>query len=209
MELVIIEDCSPYYIRFTHSDIEAFVDYAYGVYTQFMHTATQSTTHPGFSKFKVKEEYGAKVLNKTPVSKYLPLSPTYVAYFISAPKFQYGAHKDSVNNRFAINYGIRILDDQCNTRWYGEELLDYYPLNQSLIKANVAREFIGFDKNKHYPLKTLVAKQYEAVLFNTEIFHDWDNSESDNERIVLTLRESNPGKVFFEDAKRMLGFEGV
>jgi hypothetical protein len=54
------------------------------------------------------------------------------------------------------------------------------------------------------PLKSMVAIQGECILFNTDIYHDWDNTQSNNERIVLTLRLENPGLMYFDDVKKIL-----
>ena len=54
----------------------------------------------------------------------------------------------------------------------------------------------------------MTAVQGECILFNTEIFHDFDNSKSKNERMVLTLRDVEPGNVYFEDVKKRL-FGGI
>ena len=50
----------------------------------------------------------------------------------------------------------------------------------------------------------MTAQVGEAVLFNSDIFHDWDNSASSNRRVVLTLRHTLPNKVSFDDAKKIL-----
>ena len=52
----------------------------------------------------------------------------------------------------------------------------------------------------------MTAKPGECILFNTDIFHDWDNQLSNNYRVVLTLRIKQPltGKIYFEDAKKII-----
>jgi hypothetical protein len=70
-----------------------------------------------------------------------------------------------------------------------------------------SRELTGFVKENHTPIKSMVAQQNECILFNTEIYHDWDNSNSSNERVVLTLRSITPGSVYYDDVKQIL-FKG-
>ena len=67
-----------------------------------------------------------------------------------------------------------------------------------------SRECLGFIKQKHISLKRMTAVQGECILFNTDIYHDFDNSESLNRRTVLTLRHKNPGRWYFDDIKKVL-----
>jgi hypothetical protein len=127
-----------------------------------------------------------------------------ISLFISKPGLYYRAHKDGMNNKFSINYVSRVLDDKCITNWYSDEDLKEYAIDN--LRTNTSRECDGFVKENHTPLKSMIAKQGECILFNTEIFHDWDNTGSNNERVVLTLRiipELKP-HTYFEDARKML-----
>jgi hypothetical protein len=69
-----------------------------------------------------------------------------------------------------------------------------------------SRELDGFVKENHTPVKTMIAQQNECILFNTEIYHDWNNNSS-NERVVLTLRLNSPSSVYYDDVKQIL-FKG-
>ena len=52
----------------------------------------------------------------------------------------------------------------------------------------------------------MIAQPNEAILFNTEIFHNWDNSLSNNERVVLTLRPtlSVRREIYFDTMKKIM-----
>ena len=50
----------------------------------------------------------------------------------------------------------------------------------------------------------MVAKPNEMILFNTDIFHSWDNTKSDKSRRILTLRAKNYSTFYFDDAKKIL-----
>jgi len=50
----------------------------------------------------------------------------------------------------------------------------------------------------------MIAKQGEVVLFNTDIFHDVDNTDSKNERTILTLRSTLFEKLDFFQAREIL-----
>jgi hypothetical protein len=78
--------------------------------------------------------------------------------------------------------------------------------NIDTLATNNSRECENFVKEDHMPLKSMVAQSGECILFNTDMFHDWDNSSSKNERMVLTLRlkDYNKPNSSFEDARDIL-----
>ena len=194
MLYTIIEDCSPYYIRFTYDGIDDFITHAAGIY---------DTIKPRNGRMFNHVVGPSSLLERTPLAERILFNDRRVSYFVSKPGLKYPVHKDGVSNRWSINYTIRILDDRCITRWWSDEDGDNYQLTH-LSGPSKSRELPDFDTQKHQPLKTMTAKQGECILFNTDIFHDWDNSRSLNERVVLTLHEPNPGKSYFEDIREIL-----
>ena len=44
----------------------------------------------------------------------------------------------------------------------------------------------------------------ECILFNTDIYHSWDNTKSSDQRIVLTMRDINVETVSYDEAKQIL-----
>ena len=200
MKYTIIEDCSPYYIRFTHDGIDEIIDHLRTVYntSEFVRS---STWNSNFLHCLLSVNDGAKLLEQIPVANNMPFIKNRVSFFVSKPGLYYRAHKDGINHRFSINYTVEISDDQCITSWYDDDDLAEYNIS---THNNVSRECIDFDKSQHVPLKSMVARQGECILFNTEIFHDWDNTLSPNRRVVLTLRHEDTGNVYFDDAKKIL-----
>ena len=60
-------------------------------------------------------------------------------------------------------------------------------------------------KKKPIPsLKSFTHNNGEAVIFNSDIYHDVDNSRSPHRRSILTFRLWPPGEVRFDDVKRIL-----
>ena len=192
--LSIIEDCSPYYIRFTHDGIEDIIN-----------TCLSSIDNISFTKLfthhKFDIDIADKILNMVPFSKEIEFNRNRVSLFVSQPGLYYRAHKDGLNHRFSINYTVKILDDKCITSWYSDEECKDYPID---TLNGISREAIGFQKFNHSALKSMIAKPNECILFNTDIFHDFDNKISLHERIVLTLRARHAGEIYFEDVKNML-----
>ena len=192
----IIEDCSPYYIRFTHPGIEKIIDLCkQGIEgVEF----TNSFTHHKYTGPIRKE-----ILNLIPLTTQLDLNEYRLSLFVTQPGRYYSAHKDSLNHRISLNYTVEILDDACKTSWYADNDLSMYKV-VGLEPPTASREIENFDKNKHIPLKLMTAKPNECILFNTDLWHDFDNSFSTNRRAVLTLRMKNPGSFYFNDAKQAL-----
>jgi hypothetical protein len=204
MKYTIIEDCSPFYIRFTHDGIDEFLNLcreSLGDISNF-----PNWMHYNMSRFNAS--LANTILEKTPLSRDLTLRKDRVSYFISGPRLYYRAHKDGwPGDRYSLNYTVTVNDDKCVTSWYSDEDLKDYPMqNYGIAGGNVknSRECVGFDKTKHIPIKTMIAKQGECILFNTDIYHDFDNRESENHRVILTLRNDPPEHFYFEDARKVL-----
>ena len=193
----IIEDCSPYYIRYTHAGIQDVLDYSNEC------TPDISALPKNFTHYPLGIERASKMLSIIPTSKHFPFEKKRVSLFITKPHLYYRAHKDGSADHISINYTSRILDDKCVTSWYSDEDLSEYKID---THNGNSRECVNFDKSKHVPINTMIAKPNEAILFNTEIFHDWDNRQSENERVVLTLRplETIRPKIYFETMKKLM-----
>ena len=194
--LTVIEDCSPYYIRFTHEKIEDVISFGNSFVPPIKSLLSD------FTHLRLSNNDSKTMLSLVPISKQLDLEVKRVKLFISKPGLYYPPHKDGPFCRFSINYTIRVLDDKCVTSWYSDQDLIGYDFSSEKSKP---RKSLSFDKEKHIPLKTMIAKPNEGILFNTDIFHDWDNN-SPNERVVLTLHTSRSVKsnTYFDDAKKIL-----
>lgn len=196
MNLSLIEDCSPYYVRFCDPDLGKIFDICdkelQGV------IFTKDFTHHKFS-----EKHALEVKSVCSLFDMFDLNLKRVSMFVSRPGMYYLAHKDGFNHHWSLNYTYKILDGECKTNWYSDEDLKRYPIGNS---HRLSRECLGFKPERHIPLKTMTAKPNELILFNTEIFHDWDNRSSPNFRMILTLRlkDYNQGPTMFEDAKEKL-----
>jgi hypothetical protein len=194
MTYTIIEDASPYYIRFTHEGIDTVINKS--LYHLGNHKKSDNFVN---HRFTIPQS--VDILTSVPMVKELKLMYNRVSMFITPPGVYYRAHKDGLDHRYSLNYTVKILDDQCITSWYSDEDLENYEL---VFPNMTSRECSGFDKTRHTPLKQMVAVQGECILVNTDIFHDFDNSTSLNERLVLTFRNVNPSDTYFEDARKQL-----
>ena len=194
MKFNIIEDCSPYYIRFTHEGME-------NVAANCLKFIEDKSFQTSFTHYKYPLDQATRILDSTHMSGLFNFDTSRVSLFVTQPGFYYRPHKDGPNHRFSINYTVKILDSDCVTSWYSDEDLKNYPID---YLGGRSREAHGFIKTNHTPAKSMIAQQGEIILFNTDIFHDFDNSTAVNERMVLTLRVTNPGVMYFDDAKKIL-----
>ena len=192
----IIEDCSPYYIRFTHSGIEQIID----ICKQGLEGVEFENS---FTHYRYPADIREKILRLTPLSQKLDLDPNRASAFVTQPGRYYQAHKDGIDHRISLNYTVEILDNNCVTSWYSDKDLKDYTI-VGLDWTSRSREAEGFDKSRHIPLKSMTAKPNECILVNTDIWHDFDNSNSANRRSVLTLRMNNPGSFYFNDVRQAL-----
>jgi hypothetical protein len=146
----------------------------------------------------LQKEIQDRLIELTPCSQKLDLNPESILYFLSNPGIVNPIHKDSPPtkpDRYSLNYPISILDDKCVTSWYSDSGINPYS----------AYSRIGIIENQEAVevLASMTLKPNEAILLNSDIYHGWDNSQSTNDRIVLTFRDKS-GDVYFDDAKRKL-----
>jgi hypothetical protein len=204
MIYTILEDCSPYYIRFTYSGIESVIEQCsrkYYNYDALLDINAEVSNNKNFVHHKVSPVAAKNILKAAPMSEVLSICETRVSLFISRGGCTYRPHKDGSDVRCGINYNVHIKDDKCVTGWYDDEQMSEYSIDPL---GGRSREIIGFDESKHSPDKTMTAIQGECVLFNTDIYHDWDNSHSDNTRVLLTLRFNRPQNLYFNNVRQTL-----
>lgn len=194
----IIEDCSPYYIRFKFNGMDKIIDIC-------RTELAKVERNRNFQATDLSESACSLILNLLPMAQNVNLMKRRVSFFITQAGWKHFAHKDGYDHRISINIPIKILDDACVTKWYSDAELSEHQLEIMEPKVNKAmRNLPSCNTDLHTPLKSVVLQPDECVLFNTDIWHDFDNRLSKHERVVLTLRAINPGQIYFDDAKRMI-----
>lgn len=196
MTYTIIEDCSPYYIRFKHTGIENLIHTAQSKIVNYKGT-------PDVFHHKLDYYSGLDILNVTPLKDIFTFQRDRVSFLVTKPNARSNIHIDHAS--ISINYGISILDTQCTTSWYDNESIDNtfnpvcgMPYNRFVVNHNI------FHSNPVTPIKSFTHIQGECVLINTDLYHDFNNSSSHNERIILTLRIYPHDSVNFNDASKLL-----
>ncbi len=192
----ITKDNSPYFVEFEHTGIEQIVEAV-----KALGIDMQVQPRVGFIHHPLQRVDAISMINLLPFADKIPINERRVSLFITRPGFYYRAHKDGLDHRVSINYGIDIRDDKCITSWYDDKDLVQYSID---TLGGYSREAVGFDKANHKPIHQMTAQQGKGVLLNTEIYHDFDNSESSEQRVLLTFRIKDAGEWYFEEVKSII-----
>jgi hypothetical protein len=200
----IIKDSSPYFIRYKHTGSDEIIQQC----RQLKADQIDSIKEPkkNFLHYKLPVANGLDILNRVPHNDQFKFINTRVSLFVFQPGTYYRPHKDGLNCAFGINYIVDVKDSKCVTSWYSDEQFAGRPID-NLAKKN-SREIADYDRckewNKIIPVKSMIARQDDVILFNTDIFHDVNNYNSTNERTILTLRTNQGYSMTFFDARKVL-----
>jgi hypothetical protein len=203
MQFEIIEDCSPYFIRYTHTGLDEVIERCKEEKSFYLDSSSKKRK---FIHYKLPEPTGIEILNKVYGAKELSLTSKRVSLFVTQPQYYYRPHRDGLAVPMGVNYNVDIIDNKCVTSWYDHNAFIGRPIDN--LPSNTSREIADYnrtlEKDTIKPAKSMIAKQGEVVLFNTDLFHDVDNTDSPNERTILTLRSSLFEKLNFMQARKIL-----
>lgn len=192
----ITRDHSPYFVEFEHESVDSVANAVRSLGLDY-----NTQPHLGFVHHPLQRSDAISIISMLPFADKLPINERRVSLFITRPGFYYRAHKDGLDHRISINYGIDIRDDKCVTSWYSDQDLVQYSID---TLGGYSREAVGFDKTQHKPIHQMIARQGKAVLLNTEIYHDFDNSRSNEQRVLLTFRIKDAGMWYFDKVKSIM-----
>lgn len=201
MEIEIIEDCSPYFIRFKHTGSDEIISRCR------QYKIDQITNNnKKFLHYKLPENQGKEILTMVPGHEQFNYLEKRVSLFVTQPGVYYRPHRDGLGLKMGINYIVDVRDDKCITSWYSFEEFEGRPIDN--LENNNSREIADFnwraEYHKHTPLKSFTAQQGEVVLFNTDLYHDVNNVFSKNERTILTIRSGLWKQPSFEEARKVI-----
>jgi len=198
MNYSIIEDASPYYIRFSFDGLQDIVNFAKSRQGNFYNCIPR----PGYTHENYSIEDGNKIISMLPMSSAVAFKNHRVAVFNTPPGGGCGPHKDGVDHRISFNIPIEISDDECQTYWYNDE--DFANLaHQGDVNYGRIVWPNWKDLDQFVPVKTMRAKPGEMILFNTDIYHAWTNQNSKNHRKILTLRTVTTS-LYFETIRKII-----
>ena len=191
---MIIEDRSPFYIKFHHAGADEIINECLKFSSAFDNRKT-------FTHFRLPASTSETILKNMPWHKDLNINKNRISLFITPPGYYYTAHKDAMEMQAGINYAVMIKDTLCKTSWYNDSTFKHYGIE---TRGGISRDVVDFKKENHIPDETMIFQQGEVVLFNTDMFHDVDNLISSNTRVILTLRSKDPQNWSFEKYKKIL-----
>ena len=194
----IIENKYPYFIKFKFEGLEELINYVASLETD----PTRSPTNSDFTQGYHTEENARSIISRLPFADKFKWHYTRVSPFITGPGISSRIHKDGDRTRVSFNIPLVILDEDCLTTWYRDEELS----DCELSHLYTARIPVNWENKKRKHVMTMVHKPGEMVLFNTDIFHRWDNTKSKNIRSVLTMRlcPSYESDMYFDKVKNIL-----
>lgn len=199
MNYTIIEDCSPYYVRFTFDGLEEIINFIKSKPTELIRQS------PGYRHEHYSIDDANKIISMLPMSNLIKFKNQRAALFNTPPGGGCGIHKDGGEAKVSFNIPIKISDDACLTYWYSDEELKDLPLN--LVGGYSRNVWSNWkDLSKFTPMKTMTARPDEMILFNTDIYHCWTNEHSPNSRKLLTLRAVDTSIYFDQMRKIIFGF---
>ena len=192
MAVQLLEDCSPYYARFTFEGADRVIER--------VRAAGYTDNGKRFVHHRYDPVFAQEMLDLIPRSEELHLNVHRFSLLVFKPGLRAYVHKDGRDLNFGINLHIVSRDDACITSWYDDDTVAGFP--HVFIPPD--RIVTGVSPAVVRPARQLVARQGDVILFNSNIYHEFDNSASPHERWVLTLREREPTRLSFADAYRVL-----
>lgn len=197
--LTVIEDCSPYYIRFRFDQLEKIISLIKSEEHKLIIKFQGSYIHKDFPENVTRELISC-------LPRQFKFDFITSAIFETPPRGGSGIHKDGKDNRISFNIPILVNDDKCVTYWYDNDgQFDHSKnLGNILYTRNIYKDHRTLDK--FVPSKSMVAQENEMILFNTDIFHAWKNHSSKHVRKMFVLRIKDRDNIYFNDAKKILNF---
>jgi hypothetical protein len=206
----IIEDASPYYITFTYEGLPTYIKSLQNIANSNTFNPSNNNTVNKIRKILpsyLTEECYIKntdhlnlIAENNPCFSLLDLEKN-VVFLTTLPKTKSIVHYDiagayQVPVKVRINYPVFVHDDKCTTNWFsGTDIVKYNEVPGTIIEK---RSNLKLVKSTHLC-------QDHAMLINTSIYHNWDNSQSMNKRTILGIRSSiNSIDFSFEDFRKIL-----
>ena len=196
MKYEILEDCSPFYIRFTFDGLKDVVNLATKIIPE------KVSSYRGYQHEFFNRQDARRVFSMLPMSNVIDFRLASV--FTTPPDGGCGVHKDGLDHKVSYNIPLQVLDDQCVTTWYDDSQFENVEVRTlGGYTRNVFHDWRALDQLR--PVKSVVARPGEMLLFNTDIYHAWYNKSPTNTRKMLLLRSVNPELLSFEQVKSIIG----
>jgi len=146
---------------------------------------------PGFRKFSYPDDVASAMIAEIPGGREFGLVPKFVQLFVTSPGYYYRPHKDGGSLRMGINYVLSTGSvNDCRTSWYAEATMSDAPrVNLKRGDLVVSRELELNTPGLREPACTRTfCVEDGAILFNTDVYHDFNMGASESDRYLLTFR---------------------
>jgi hypothetical protein len=207
MAYTILEDCSPYYVRFTHPDIDKIVAICQAQNIDAVGPeipATRVGIRP--SNFKTVRLDAASSAGIAPCLPWDSTFPNSVyTLFVSDPGLQFPIHKDAAADNFGINYVVQVQDNGSKTHWYDEADITSH-ITVAYNTDSIVSRTVTTGDYKPTPIKTLAYEPgvAQGVLLNIGMYHSFENTSATNRRIIMITRCPSNSQYDFATAKKMM-----
>ena len=111
MVYTIIEDCSPYYIRFKYDGLDELISFIANQPIKQEDILNCIRDGNNYQHYNYNAEVSQQILDKLPMSKDIDFNVKRVAVFTTPPGGKCFAHKDGTAHRVSFNIPIQILDN--------------------------------------------------------------------------------------------------
>lgn len=191
----VIEDASPYFIRFEFDGLIDTINYVKSLRPKF------NENHHNYFHRTFDKDTAVKILSRLPMYNQFDWIVDRVSIFSTHPGHVSSIHKDGETTQISLNIPLMVLDQCCVTKWYSDETFkDVEPTGLPYTRTALSSR-TGYDDIP--AIKEMVAVPNEMILFNTDIYHSWEN-KSKHVREVLTLRIKEDKNLSFIDVRKIL-----
>ncbi len=193
----LLEDNSPYYSKIYFNEIIEIQKILRNIDMNSLVNAIPNFSvvrHP-----KLSLDVSRMIINSLPFKDDFNWKTTII--FLTNPGKQSIVHKDGPG-KFTLNISFDIKDDKCITKWYTDKLIEENNLGDQSIhtkhpKGNLYQIIKTSDDLESS--KEMIMGSDEALLFNTSIWHRFDNRKSANQRGIVCIRTDDD--TTYEQAK--------
>ena len=199
----IIEDESPYYIKFKFDGLDDMVKFVQNTTPTFStNVPKKQIENPDYYHQTFNLNLATQIIDMLPLSKQIEFNKAWLAIFKTPPNGGAGIHKDGQSIRTSINIPISILDEECTTSWYSDDMFDERNSIGAPYTRNIEPDVNNL--NQYKPVKTMIAKVGEAILFNVDRWHAWHNKSKIHYRSMMIMRAVDVINIYFEDIKKII-----
>jgi hypothetical protein len=165
------------------------------------HLVTERSQFLGYCHLDYHEDIALKIIDMLPMSDLFTFNKERLAIFETPPGGGCGIHKDGIKCLTSFNIVLEAHDDLCETTFYNNDQVGGTPRGLPYVR-NIFSDYSQLEQ--FTPIKRMVAKQGEIILFNPNRWHAWQNIKSPHRRRVVTIRLTDTASVTFKDMKKKL-----